>query len=238
MKEFIRAYGKLAGLFAAAAFVLSVVTGIVARNSVGTIVLRAALLAVVFCGLGVGLQFVVKKFLPELTGAPAAPADERAPGSAIDIVLPEVGPLGAERADDAAPAESPFESAEAREQSEEAGPVEALEEAGDQGIAIPEEPTDVSEVIESAALAEPDQQSRETAQQSRETAQQSSSPLDALPDIGSLEALGPAPGRSRAPRRAGSGASAEEAMRSLASQEDPSTLARAIRTVLKREDKG
>jgi len=233
MRDFIRAYGKLAGLFAAAAFLLSSVTGIVARNPVGAIVLRAALLAVFFCGLGVGLQFVVKKFLPELTGASAAPADEHAPGSRIDIVLPEESPLGAGRADDAALGEAPVEAAETREQAEEAGPVETLEEAGDQGIAIPEEPMDVSEVEESAAFAEPDQPAHETAKQSRETAK-----LDALPDIGSLEASGPAAGRSRAPRRAGSGASAQEAMRSLAAQEDPSILARAVRTVLKREEKG
>ena len=231
MRDFIRAYGRLAGLFAAAAFVLSSVTGIVARNAVGTIALRAVLLAVVFCGLGVGLQFVVKKFLPELTGAPVAPAGERAPGSTIDIVLPEESPLGAGRADDASSPEAPFEAALTREQEEEAGPVESLEEAGDQGIAVPEAPTDVSEVEESAAVAAPDQPVRETVSQH-------SSSVDALPDIGSLEALGPAPGRSRAPRRAGSGASAEQAMRSLAVQEDPSTLARAIRTVLKREDKG
>ena len=66
MKEFIRAYGKLAGLFAAAALVLSFLTGILARNPIGTVILRAVLLAVLFGGLGVGLQFVVKRFLPEL----------------------------------------------------------------------------------------------------------------------------------------------------------------------------
>lgn len=233
MRDFIRTYGKLAGLFAAAAFVLSSMTGIVARNSVGAVVLRAALLAVLFCALGVGLQFVVKKFLPELTGAPAAPADERAPGSGINIVLPEESPLQAGLDADAAYPEAPVEAAETGERADETGPVEALEEVGEQEIAIPDEPTDASEVEEPAAFAEPDQPGRGTAKQS-------SSPvdLDALPDIGGLEASGPAPGRSRAPRRAGSGASAEEAMRSFAVHEDPSTLAKAIRTVLKREDKG
>jgi len=84
MRDFIRTYGKLAGLFAGAAFVLSFVTGIAARNPVGTIILRAVLLSALFCGLGVGLQFVVRKFLPELTGAPAAASDEPAPGSRVN----------------------------------------------------------------------------------------------------------------------------------------------------------
>jgi hypothetical protein len=237
--HFLRTYGKLAGLFAAAAFVLSFVTGIAARNSVATIVLRAVLLAVLFSGLGVGLQFVVKKFLPELSGAPGAPADERPPGSSIDIVLPEESPLGAERVEEAAPADAGEggEAGEVQEVGDEAGPVETLEEAGDQGTAISEEPTDVSQAEESGAPAPPDQPVVGTAEQASQNPRQSSS-LDALPDIGSLEASGPTGTRSRASRRVGRGASAEEAMRSLAVQEDPSTLARAIRTVLKREEKG
>jgi len=229
MREFIRTYGKLAGLFAAAAFVFSFVTGIVARNPVGTIILRAVLLAALFCGLGVGLQFVVRKFLPELTGAPAAAPDERAPGSAVnapgmgavvDIVLPEENPLEA--------GQRPVEAS--GEPAGEAELEEALEEAAEERTAVLEESVDGSPVEETPASVEP----------SFESPKQSGSPgeLDALPDIGSLEPSGPAPGRPRAGRRTGTGASPEEAMRSLASQEDPSTLARAIRTVLKREEKG
>jgi len=224
MRDFIRTYGKLAGLFAAAAFVLSFVTGIAARNPVGTIILRAVLLSALFCGLGVGLQFVVRKFLPELTGAPAAAPDEPAPGSrvnasgmgaVVDIVLPEENPLEAGRAAGEAELE------------------EAPEEDAEERTAVLQESVDGSPLEETPVSVEP-------AEPSLESLKQSGSPggLDALPDIGSLEASGPAPGRPRAGRRAGTGASPGEAMRSRAIQEDPSTLARAVRTVLKREEKG
>ena len=224
MRDFIRTYGKLAGLFAAAAFVLSFVTGIAARNPVGTIILRAVLLSALFCGLGVGLQFVVRKFLPELTGAPAAAPDEPAPGSrvnasgmgaVVDIVLPEENPLEAGRAAGEAELE------------------EAPEEDAEERTAVLQESVDGSPLEETPVSAEP-------AEPSLESLKQSGSPggLDALPDIGSLEASGPVPGRPRTGRRAGTGASPGEAMRSRAIQEDPSTLARAVRTVLKREEKG
>jgi hypothetical protein len=243
MREFIRTYGKHAGLFAAAAFVLSFVTGIVARNAVGTIVLRAVLLAALFCGLGVGLQFVVRKFLPELTGAPPAAPGERASGSGVnvpgtgavvDIVLPEENPLEAGRAIGGITGEGVAEPAG------EAGLEEALEEAAEERTAVLEEPGDGSPAEETPSSVEPAESVAEASEPSLESPKQSGSPrgLDALPDIGSLEASGPAPGRPRARRRTGTGASPEEAMRSLASQEDPSTLARAIRTVLKREEKG
>ncbi len=94
MREFIRTYGKLAGLFAAAALVLSFLTGIVARNPIGTVILRAVLLAVLFGGLGVGLQFVVRRFLSQLSGQPDADSAGAAEtGSRVDIVLPEENPL-------------------------------------------------------------------------------------------------------------------------------------------------
>ena len=240
MRDFIGTYGKLAGLFAGAAFVLSFVTGIAARNPVGTIILRAVLLAALFCGLGVGLQFVVRKFLPELTGAPAAAPDEPAPGSrvnapgmgtVVDIVLPEENPLEAGRAAGVVPG-GPFVEASG-EPAGEAELEEALEEAAEERTAVLQESVDGSPVEEMPASVEP-------AEPSLESLKQSGSPggLDALPDIGSLEASGPVPGRPRTGRRAGTGASPGEAMRSRAIQEDPSTLARAVRTVLKREEKG
>ncbi len=233
MREFIRAYGKLAGLFAAAALVLSFLTGIVARNPIGTVILRAVLLALLFGGLGVGLQFVVRRFLPGLgvgtppgVGAPpndGAEGEAAASGSQVDIVLPEENPLAAGGA--AAPDGS----------LEESGAVaveDGLEAAGDEGEAVllgepgpTGEPTGPGGTLEAAG----EQPGRRTP----------GGELDALPDIGGLEqAPQRKAGRTRPARASFSGAAADEALRRMVEDEDPATLARAIHTVVKREEKG
>jgi hypothetical protein len=98
VKEALREYGRTVAIFAAAGLVLSLLVGVLAGNPFGTILLRALLFAVVFGGVGAGLQYVVRRFLPELAGAAAAqtapgdaPADAegKPEGSTIDIVLPE-----------------------------------------------------------------------------------------------------------------------------------------------------
>jgi hypothetical protein len=98
VKEALREYGRTVAIFAAAGLVLSLLVGVLAGNPFTTILLRALLFAVVFGGVGAGLQYVVRRFLPELAGAPAAPTDPadasadaegKGEGSTIDIVLPE-----------------------------------------------------------------------------------------------------------------------------------------------------
>src|SRR5208337_2191897 len=72
-------------------------------NPFGVVVARALLLAVLFAGLGAGLRFVIKRYLPELLGSSSSTAADGAGaaetamgraerssgnrGAAVDIVL-------------------------------------------------------------------------------------------------------------------------------------------------------
>jgi hypothetical protein len=231
MKEFIRAYGKLAGLFAAAALVLSFLTGILARNPIGTVILRAVLLAVLFAGVGIGLQVVVRRFLPGLGDGKATPggdADEApASGSQVDIVLPEENPLAG--AAHASPA--PDGAALLEEDLGEAGPGGELGPGTDGDTLSPIGPDGAETPAEAEGTLEP------------EADQQGPSPaaggLDSLPDIGGLEQppAGRGP-RSRPARKSFSGAAVDEALRRMVEDEDRPTLARAVQTMVKRDEKG
>jgi hypothetical protein len=72
------------------------------------------------------------------------------------------------------------------------------------------------------------------------SARESTADLDSLPDIASLEtSLSDRPGPSmRAPRIPTPGERPVDAVKDVLGGQDPSTLARAIRTVLKKEEKG
>jgi hypothetical protein len=101
VKDALREYGRTVAIFAAAGLVLSLLVGVLAGNPFGIILLRALVFAVLFGGVGVGMQFVVRRFLPGLndagpsTDAPSngsvqpVDAEAKAEGSTIDIVLPE-----------------------------------------------------------------------------------------------------------------------------------------------------
>jgi hypothetical protein len=224
MREFIRTYGKLAGLFAAAALVLSLLTGLLARNPFGTVLLRAVLAAVVFGGLAVGLQYVVRRFLPELTGEASAQAGgEGQPdgkGRTVDIVLPEENPLVA------GAGSSP--AGEERQEPTAAELEGELEEAG-AGLDTP------GDAPFADAVPEGEDGGRSRPEQPASTA---GGGRDGLPDISDLEQPAARPGRSRLPRTSFSGAAIDEIERTLTRDIDPSTHARAIRTLLKRDEKG
>jgi hypothetical protein len=94
VREALREYGRTVAIFAAAGLVLSLLVGILAGNPFGVILLRALAFAAAFGGVGAGLQYVVRRFLPELAGGtdatpPGPPETAGATGSTVDIVLPE-----------------------------------------------------------------------------------------------------------------------------------------------------
>lgn len=209
MKEALREYGRTVAIFAAAGLVLSLLVGVLAGNPFGVMVLRALLFAVLFGGVGAGMQFVVRRYLPGLAGTePSADApsgepvestdaDAKSGGSTIDIVLPEE-PMPVEEA--AAAAEEPLE--------ELPGTGESLSAAPAAGTSSP-----------AAAVA---------------PASGGAAGLDFLPDIGSMETGEPAP-RSAPPRR--DRARPSDAARDVLERQDPAQLARGLRTMLKREER-
>ena len=206
VKEVLREYGRTVAIFAAAGLVLSLLVGLLARNPFGIMLLRALLFAIAFGGVGAGMQYVVRRFLPELFGggpadAPAADGPEAKPeGSRIDIVLPEE-PL---------PAEGPGQDR-----------AEVLEELPGTAEAAAVEELDAVEPVAEAVDGPAKRAARPGVHDG----------LDALPDIAPLG------GGGEAVRTAGTRARPVDATRGVLEREDPASLARAVRTVLKREER-
>ncbi len=263
MGDLAREYGRIAALAAAGAFVLSFCIGLLSRNPFVTALLRALLLALVFAGLGAGLKAVIKRWLPELEASnsrAAGPDGAESVGQAVDIVLPGEGyaASGVETGDAGLPQEtsdlfgepaggpagasaSPGKPAgsDAAPELDEVPPLESVDEpaAGARGTGEAASSRRDSSGVGGTA-PEPGLQGRE---RSREG-------LDALPDIAGLAAPGTAaesPGVS--PPEATSGGTPaparkprtpHEAVRGALGREDPASLAKAVRTVLKRDDKG
>ena len=215
MKNVLREYGRTIALFSAAGFLLSLLVGLLARNPFGTMLLRALLLGVLFAGFGAGVQWVVRRFLPELSNGEAGvvkPNVEPEAGPTIDIVLPEERPPAPSRS---SPDDDAMEPAEA-------SPAAALEE-----LAGAEE----DGASEPAASLSARAGSRHGPVGAREG-------IDTLEDIGSIASeAGERPARNTRRFARSTSAAPTDAARSLLEDEDPAELARAVRTVLKREER-
>ncbi len=243
MRDFVKESWKIAAAFAAGAFLLSLLIGLITRNPFGTVFLRAFLFALLFAGLGAGLRYLVKTYLPELAGgagAPAAPPDDKR-GSRVDIVLD----------DEAVPGQPSPRSAGASSAAEDVEPMD--EEPADVGEEAALSETQAlgelaDELAGGGAAADGGDVEEAGMDDEQPSAPAASTPagaadLDELPDIGPLEE----PERTGARGGAGKGARpfassdrerAEDAMKSTMARQDPATLARALRTVLKKDEKG
>ncbi len=85
---------RIVSIAAAAAFLVSALTGVVSQVAFGALLLRAVLSGAAFAALGAGASFLARTFLPELYGETAAPETD-SPGSVppesahrLNIVLP------------------------------------------------------------------------------------------------------------------------------------------------------
>jgi hypothetical protein len=267
--KYIREYGRTAAIFSAAALVLSLLVGIIARNPFSTAILRALLFAVVFALLGGALHAAIRRWLPELGGgsAESVPPAEKAGGRVVDIVLPEEGysPQGAAgNAESEVPmAEEADELPEDLGDGEETGgaeeslePIDAAgvpaEPMGDEdGAAAAEEVEGGAPAASAAAEAPPSSRSARPADQGGEPAVRSAdgepassarSGRGALPDLGDIGSpaarRGSGAGTASRPGPARRADNPEEALRGVLANQDTATLAKAVRTVLKRDEKG
>jgi len=245
---------------AAGAFLISLVVGLASSNAFGVALGRALLFALLFAGLAAGARYVFMKYL---AGLAQAQPPESAPGQNIDITLPEEGPAPAERAaayarasggpdrlqeaDDAGAedlgGEELGEPSDAREPSGagEPAPGEFSDIPGD---ALDDELPPLTDT-DLSPDGEPSGDSVEEAESVPEDQSdgggeakpgfEMDADLGRLPDITSL---GGAPSAPRAAPQPRANQSPEDAMKGALGGRDPATLARAIRTVLKREEKG
>ena len=85
---------KIPAGFAAFGAFVSLLAGIIGGNPLGVIVLRLVLSAVVCAGLGLIVDVILKKYLPELSATPASVEVET--GEEVDIVIDEDIPVEVE----------------------------------------------------------------------------------------------------------------------------------------------
>ncbi|GAB6391451.1 MAG: hypothetical protein MdMp014T_0824 [Treponematales bacterium] len=134
---------KASGAAAGAGFVFSLLTGIFSGAAFPGLLLKALVFAALFFGLASVVQFLVRRFLPELVedAAEAAPPQENAPGSNLNIMeeaeeapltgeggkAAEAEPEAAGGEDSAAEAAPPDTAPQAAREPEEQGNPETCE---------------------------------------------------------------------------------------------------------------
>jgi hypothetical protein len=257
LTDLAREYGKNSAFSAAAAFVLSFIVGLFSRNIFGVVLLRAFLLAIVFAALGAAYTFIIKKYLPELLGTSPenpAPDAQRREKRTVDIVLPEENPMAAglgpdmgaegstETLEDAESAgletvesadfseEPPLASTGVPQEQAEPFGVVAAEELGEEAV------EDFIDVESGEEEAPPVIEETEVPAAGRR-ASEGLEDLDNLPDIADIGSLGGAPRAS--PRKTEKiRLKPEETAHGFVADEDPESLAKAIRTVMKRDERG
>ena len=170
--------------FAGFGAVVSLLAGIIGGNPFGVILLRLFLSTLVCGGLGLGINLIVNKFLPELSATPPIPRADS--GEEVDIVIDEDIPLAEEVEEQQSP-----ESLESVQQME---PAEALIPGDEEEVPVDvvEEGEDTEEESEEDVFAledaEPEQQtdSEEFVPGIAASQVEDFEDLDTLPDIDSF----------------------------------------------------
>ncbi len=217
---------KVPGWAAAAGAVVSLVAALAGGNPVGTILLRMVVSALVAGALGLGARFVLRRFLPGIE-APSAPPT-------VDILLDEELPLAPQ---------------EGRGQEEELGAaVEDLAEEADggQGLGESEGELGLAETEPFPELPEAEgPQAPETEPFPEQSGQRSEAAAEELPS-GELEALSAADSDAFSDseeaglpsRRALKAEELEAQLDSVTKGQDPASLAKAVRTFLRKDQEG
>jgi hypothetical protein len=153
--------------FAAFAFVVALLSGLIGGVSFGILVLRTFLGTALFAGLGAGVSWVFGRYLPEIfnAGEPQQTAGrEEEPGEEVDIVLPEENPheagadeLGGLETEEEAAAEGAAEVEDLDDFGAEdmSGELEEVEEgdAEDEGVAAETAADEPAEDVDGAEAA-------------------------------------------------------------------------------------
>jgi len=210
---------KIPAGFAAFGALVSLLAGIIGGNPLGVIVLRLVLSAVVCAGLGLIVNVILKKYLPELSATPASVEVET--GEEVDIVIDEDIPVEVEALvqEEAGP--------EGERTEEEAELI--LDGEGMDGEGMDGESAEVKVLPEEVETLEPSDE------QTLDSTAVPLSPvtdfedLDTLPDIDQFNpAAEESPTTSKKSRM---NAQVEKVVK----DQDPENLARAVRTFMKKD---
>lgn len=233
---------KFIAVCAAGAALLSFVAGLFGRVAAGALFFRAILSAIVFGGLAVGLEVLGRKFLPELFSGPDSVDNDTeeasASGGGVDIVVDDddepvsFAPTGAMEGiiDDADEAVIEADEAEEFEDLSGADDVEAAEPVSEtgspsKGAAGSESAGDDAATPEEVPAAAPPATAKNDG---------------GLPNIeefsGSFGDIGG--GASGVDSLDSGKAKSLEAIDSLGGENDPATMAQAIRSMVQKDQEG
>ena len=231
---------KIPGWAASAGAVVSLAAGLAGGNAFGTILLRAVVSALLAGALGFAAQYVLRRFLPDF-GAGA----REAPPPGVDILIDE---------------EVPLDAGEARGEAEET--VGGLEPAGGEGLSehltdssgLGQEELGAAEVEPFSAAgpsagsgAAPDTPDFEPAFDAAEETLEPAEGAEELPPVETLEALSAGEleaglsdfsGIAAPGRRALKAEELEAQLDNVTKGQDPASLAKAVRTFLRKDQEG
>ena len=215
--------------FAGFGAAVSLLAGIIGGNPFGVILLRLILSAGVCGGLGLGVNLIVNRFLPELSANP--PAARAESGEEVDIVIDEDIPFSGEAAEQQS--SEPAEQVEAAELAGVMENAELMESVGEEELQI--------DVVEDLEESEEDVLTLEDADSEQQPAAAEFVPgpaavqeadfedLDTLPDIDQFSPTAEESAPPSKPSRRNS--RIEEVVR----DQDPESLAKAVRTFMKKD---
>jgi hypothetical protein len=215
---------KIPAIFAGIGALISLIAGIVGGIPFGLVLVRMLFSVLAAGAVGLSIQYVLRRYLPELGGRTAA---ESSP--AVDIVIEDDLAFGGpDRDSKDEQVASPLAAVEPQ-------PVE--EPLPESGLEL-EAPLEADSLVEEAVEPLPESSGEEESgplemlPDADESMFQEGS-LDSLPDIGGAAPPTPA-------RRAGTfrGELAEAQVDSLFKGQDPASLAKAVRTFLKKDQGG
>ncbi|NBF40867.1 MAG: hypothetical protein GVY14_10670 [Spirochaetes bacterium] len=238
---------KFSAYFAGSAFVIATLTGALAGVAFGAILLRAVIGAIVFAGIGYGSYIVISARLPELlseSAATSSTAQADGYGQNVDIVVDDDG-----EEDELPAADEP----DAAESAQAAGVEQAAETGTSQAHVDEDEPGDLEEVaegvespagggdelveeVEEVAAAPTDS----AASAKRESEDVDENSVDALPDIGGFAGDFESEGAEGAEvveeddSNGGFGGSSRAQSHGI--EQDPEVIAKALQTVIKRDE--
>jgi len=229
--------------FAAFAFVISLLSGLIGGVSFGILVLRTFLGTALFAGLGAGVSWVFGRYLSEVfrAGEPRAePEEEGETGEDVDIVLPEENPHEPEVDELSGLDTDEQEAAEAEEAAE---VLEAEEAEHVESLAGEDTPSDLEEVENLdegedrvAEVVSPDELEDASGEEEAQSLGGDFADIDSMPALDGLEEdESPDEEPSARPEAASKAGRNVDVMGSV---HDPAEAARAIKTWLKKDEKG
>ena len=202
---------KIPAYAAGAAFLLSAFIGLLSTVGFGALLLRAILWALIFGGLGFGVDQAVRRFLPELLPNNPAPEDSE-DEKEVDITIGEENPH--EQGDSIA--EVVGEAAELPGVGE-----DTASESGESAISGDQEEVEGHEEVEELSPVSSDADGNESA----------ANEPGGLPSFDGVESAFEDTGVE-------SEASSRESVDILGVEEDPKIVAEAVRTLMKKDEEG